>query len=326
MTPRLACVLLLATMATARAQQSSIAQQSIGTLRTDDASIAGLVTVSNGRAMLGNSGAVTAGTQTAEVALARGGAVRVCAGSTLHLSQSNAQTTKPALLLALDRGAVEIRTAAERTDVVLTPDLRFELSGAAPLDLRIRVVANGDTCVENAGKDAPMLHVTETFGTATYFIRPGQHVLFEHGNLREVVDRETSSCGCPRPDTLVLAGKGPKGDGKITDAVRANPFPEAVSQGLQQPVVPQSTPGEVHVQVASTLRYDGTTNTASGPPDTSLTATPADPAPAPGATPATAAATTKAAIVSNLPPQQGPHPLRAIGRFFRRIFGVPSAD
>jgi len=51
------------------------------------------------------------------------------------------------------------------------------------------VTPSGDTCVENLGKNAPVLHVTEQFGVGGYFVKPGQHVLFEHGSVREVVDR-----------------------------------------------------------------------------------------------------------------------------------------
>ena len=312
------CLVLTAALVCA-AQVS--AQQPLGAVKTQGNEVSGLVTVSNGNAVIGNNGAVAAGVQPADVTLSRGGAVKVCSGSAVHLSQTMIAVAKPPLMVALDRGAIELRTNAGKTDSILTPDLRFELSDAAPLDLRIRMVSNGDTCVENAGKDAPILHVSETFGDATYFVRPGQRVLFEHGSLREVVDHESSSCGCPKQSDLVLAGKGKLGDGKITEAAKANPFPEAVSQGLQQPEQPQLAPvGETHTRVNSTLTYDGKTNTASGPPGQTITAadiTPASPVVKPAAPPAT-----DIHIASTKPPEEGPHPFRAIGHFFRKLFGV----
>jgi len=64
---------------------------------------------------------------------------------------------------------------------------------------------------------------------------------------------------------MVLAGKGKDGDGKVTKAAKEHPFPDAVSQGLAKPEVPQAPVGQDHVQVATTLRYDGTTGTASSP-------------------------------------------------------------
>lgn len=314
---------------------AAVAQRPIGTVKTEGVELTGMVAVSNGSATIGNSGAVTAGAQPSDIALSRGGTVRVCAGSQVHVSQSSMAVGRPPLMLALDRGTVEIRTGAEKTDVVLTPDLRFDLSDAAPLDLRIRVVPNGDTCVDNAGKDAPMLHITETLGTGTYFLRPGQRVLFEHGSLREVVDHETSSCGCPKAEALVLASKAKRGDGKLPEAARINPFPEAVSQGLAKPdPPPPQTAGETHTQVSSTLAYNGTTNAVSGPPGEVTTAVsiapPAVPATAPlGASSAAprsstndaAAAATEAHVTEAAPPPSGPNPFRAIGRFFRRMFG-----
>jgi hypothetical protein len=314
------------------------AQQPIGSLKTTGAEITGLVTVSDGRATIGSKGAVIAGTQPSDIALQRGGQVRVCASSSVHLSESTAAVSKPPLLVALDRGAIEIKLPAEKTDTLLTPDLRFELSDAAPIDIRMRLTANGDTCVENAGKDAPILHVTETFGSGAYFIRPGQRVLFEHGSLREVVDHESSNCGCPRADDLVLAGNGPKGSGKVTEAARQNPFPESVSQGLTPPETPQAPPQQEHVQVSTALNYSGTSNTVSGPPG--QTTTPASAAPEtaaatppvePPATPAQTApaipapppgAATNVHVESATPPPRGPNPFRAIGRFFRKLFGA----
>ena len=108
-------------------------------------------------------------------------------------------------MLALDRGAIEVQMAATTRDVVTTPDLRFTMRGDGPLDLQLRVTRNGDTCVENRGAKAPMLNVADQFGEATYELTAGQHVLFEHGSLKEVVDHESSACGCPPEPTMSVA-------------------------------------------------------------------------------------------------------------------------
>jgi hypothetical protein len=156
--------------------------------------------------------------------------------------------------------------------------------------------------------------------------------------VREVVDHESSPCGCPKGDGLVLAGKGPKGSGKIPEAARTNPFPEAVSQGLAAPTtpVPVTITGEEHVQVSSALAYSGATNTVVGPPgqvttaadvaaaSASTTGTPAASAAPPTAQTAaatTASAGTDAHIESAAPPPEGPNPFKAIGRFFKKLFG-----
>ncbi|MGI4757424.1 MAG: hypothetical protein ACRYGF_11335 [Janthinobacterium lividum] len=327
---------------------AAAAQQGLGSLKTEGAQITGTVAVSGGRATIANNGSIEAGLETAEISLTRGGAVKVCTGSSARLSQPAVEVARPPLLMALNRGGMEVKTTAQMNDVILTPDFRFQVSDSAPLNLRVRLVANGDTCVDNSGKDAPILHATEAFGTGAYFIQPGQRVLLEHGSLRDVVDHESSSCGCPRTEPLVLAGKGKHGDGKVTEAAKKNPFPEAVSQGLQAPTVPQAPSDQTHVQVSTTLNYNGVANTATGPPGDTIGPPTADPAAAP---PATSGAASKvssgssssseaahagvpagrgappqtageAHIETSAPPAAGPNPFRAIGHFFRRLFGA----
>ncbi len=276
------------------------AQTGIGTVSTAGAQVQGNVSVSNGKATLQNSATVSAGSGPSDVALSRGGTVRVCAGSVAALSRSNATTSAGTpLLIALERGAMEVQTRTLRTDAVLTPDLRLEFSGVAPLDLRLRVNPAGDTCVENLGRDAPILHVTEQFSGAGYLVKAGQRVLFEHGSVREVVDRQRFGCGCPRPNA--------KDD-----------FPEAVSAGMTQPAIPAVPAGQTHVQVSTAIQYDGNTQTASGPPnpDGSMPATAAAPTSGSASGPPVATPSTPVPVAA-----AGSNPFRAIGRFFRRLFG-----
>ena len=157
-------------------------------------------------------------------------------------------------MLALDRGAIEVQMAATTHDVVMTPDLRFTMRGDGPLDLRLRVTRNGDTCVENRGAKAPVLNVADQFGEATYELRAGQHVLFEHGSLKEVVDHESSSCGCPpEPDDVgggcavrASTAAAPGSAVAAKPAAEQHPFPAAVSAGLAPPpAVPQAPAGAV---------------------------------------------------------------------------------
>jgi len=294
------------------------AQQPIGTVGVQDATVRGALEVNNGRAILVGSATVTANNHVADVALNRGGSVRVCATSGLHATAGNssagAATASMPLMLALDRGAIEVQMPGTTSDVVMTPDLRFTLGSDGPLDLQLRVTRNGDTCVENRGAKAPMMHVSEQFGNATYELRAGQHVLFEHGSLKEVVDNETSSCGCPPEpvmtvaDALVSAGAAGSGDAAKT-AAEQHPFPAAVSEGLA-PVAaaPQTPVGVVHAQVAVTLN--------SGDGDDSTTAAASGVA-APASTPTAVAAQPPAAQPAA--PRKGV--FHAIGRFFRRLVG-----
>ena len=266
---------------------------------------AGPLPVANGRITLTGNPTVTAGVRSAEIKLTRGGSLRLCQSTPVHFTQLPGE----ALLVALDRGGVELHTKATPADVLLTPDLRFTPLAAGTLELEIRVSRNGDTCVDNRGRHAPPLNIVDAFGQTTYQLKPGQHVLFEHGSLREVMDRETLPCGCPpdEPVTIPLAEAALRGGAdapKVTpaQAAAANPFPAAVSEGLAPPTpLPPETPGVTHVQVTSTLRYDP----SKPDPDTQVPAVAALPPPSEATGPA---------------PTQKSGPLTAIGHFFKRIF------
>jgi hypothetical protein len=273
--------------------------------------------VSNGRAILVGNTTVTARDRVAAVALNRGGTVRVCATSGLHLTAGKgAEGVMPLpLMLALDRGAIEVQMAATTRDVVMTPDLRFTMRGDGPLDLQLRVTRNGDTCVDNRGAQAPVLNVVDQFGEATYELRAGQHVLFEHGSLKEVVDHESSSCGCPPEEQTMsvadaLLHPGTPGSPATGEkpAAEQHPFPAAVSAGLAPaPVIPQAPAGEVHTQVSAALSSGGGADSLAEPVKTAGATTSS---PAPPAVPT---------------PQPAPPPkhdvVHAIGRFFKHIFG-----
>lgn len=300
------------------APAATSAQTSIGTVEAVSATVSGATAITGGVASLGPTAVITARDRTATLELARGGEILVCATSALHAARGSGPGPREPLLLALDRGAAEIHMAATGSDAILTPDLRFSVvrpgPGGAPvpsaglLDLRIRVAANGDTCVENRGTTAPTLEVAEQFGTGLYQVRPNQHLLFEHGSLREVVDNETSACGCPPPPTLSVAENGIATDlsraarpgARVADdrdelhphsedhpqAEGRYPFPAAESQGLvtsdPAAAVPQAPAGEPHSQIAATLTYPNPGVLPGAP--TSPTAPepgPASPAPAP---------------------------------------------
>ena len=270
------------------------AQATIGSIEAASATISGTLSLTGGKAQVGANAVITARDRTATLNLSRGGEILVCSTSALHAARGAGLSRPEPLLLALDRGAVEIHMLATAADAVLTPDLRFSIAtttgqpAAGLLDLRMRVAANGDTCVENRGKGSPTLEVAEQFGNGLYQVHPNQHLLFEHGSLREVVDGETSPCGCPPPPVLSAADSGISTD--VTRAARPgarvaddpdevrphtpaevqHPFPSAESQGLTPSTpaskVPQAPPGERHAQVAATLAYnaDGRSSDGSG--------------------------------------------------------------
>jgi hypothetical protein len=243
--------------------------QVIGYVPVKDATVTGATDLLEGQAVLAGSVAVTAKDHTAVIRLGRGGGVRVCQTSVLHLTESRAaagaaQLAAP-LLLSLDRGAIEVQMHATPSDALMTPDLRFAVQSGGPLDLRMRLAQNGDTCVENRGAAAPIVTVSDPFGASSYQLKPGQHVLFEQGSVREVVDHEADPCGCPDSpgmsvaEALLAPGAGGKPATPASEQANAqHPFPAAQSEGLAPtPGVPQAPPGVVHAQVTQNLRYDG---------------------------------------------------------------------
>jgi hypothetical protein len=318
MTPRL---LLLALAMPLALHCTAQAQQQLGSVAEQDATVTGTLTppmTVNSRVLLVDSGTVTAKDHTAEVKLARGGAVDVCSTSGLHLTAGTASDNGPSpLMLSLDRGAMEIHMAAGTSDIVMTPDLRMSVKQDGPLDLRIRVTPNGDTCVENripqataptlvataakppAASPGVSVNVASLFGEDSYEVKPGQHVLFEHADLHEVVDHESSPCGCPAEPATEIAGGSEFG----LSGAKDHPFPVAVSQGLAPaPPVPQAPNGVVHAQVSTTLSYSGDTGAGAvaGTTEPPMAFGQIQQAPA--------------------PPVEKPGLLHRIGRFLKRIF------
>ena len=317
------------------------AQQPIGTVGVQDATVAGALEVTNGRAVLIGNTTVTAREHAAEISLSRGGMVRVCSTSGLHLTAGKGGATAP-LMMALDRGAIEVTMLATTNDVVMTPDLRFTMKSEGPLDLRLRVARNGDTCVENRGEKAPPLGVADQFGEATYELRPGQHVLFEHGSLKEVVDHESSACGCPPEPAISVADAGatggtPAAPGSAVAAKSADeqhPFPEAVSAGLAPATsVPQAPAGVVHAQVSTTLSYgadnggnpsagaSGNAGVSSASTGSGTSAKTGIPATAAASAPNPAPTTGTAQAPPPPPAPPAPNFFHSIGHFFKHLFG-----
>ncbi len=265
--------------------------------------VAGSMQAWNGRAYLTGSGSITAGEQTAEVALPSRGTLRVCASGTVRLAvdASAPAGETPGLLAALDRGAVEMSLAAsaareKNADTLLTPYFRILIGGPNPADVKVRLGDQGDTCVDNAGSDAPYVIVSSVFDGGVYRVQPGQRVMFERGSLRSVVDDEKEPCGCPPP---APAGR--------------NGFPLAESEGLaaagaQIPLATASA-GNGAI-VTSTLSYSGADAGRQSGAAVKVAAT----APAAPMAETTAAKPTPARKKTGL--------LARIGHFFQRIFGA----
>jgi hypothetical protein len=254
------------------------AQQLIGYVPKRDATVAGSTDELDGQAVLMGSASVTAKDHTAPIRLSRGGTVNVCQTSQLNITESREVSTAAPLLFSLDRGAIELETTGTESDSIMTPDLRFTIRNGGPLDLRMRVSRNGDTCVDNRGPGAPTLGVSDAFGEATYEVGAGQHVLFQRGSLRQVVDHETTPCGCPEAkgdsiaEALLAPGTSKAGgveQSPQTQAATEHPFPVAQSPEIQPPPEGQAAPPPPPApasapQISDALSYSAANKDANG--------------------------------------------------------------
>jgi hypothetical protein len=255
--------------------------------------VTGGMQVFNGRAFIAANGTITAGSQTTQVTLPYRGTLRVCASTTVKLAADSSVPAGeiPGLMIALDQGAVEVSFATGRdSDTVMTPDFRILIGGPGAAEVKVRLGQGGDTCVDNSGVNAPYVLVSSVFDGGAYRVQAGQRVMFQHGNLHEVVDQEKEPCGCP-PGV-----QGP------------NDFPLAQSEGLAPtlhpapaPIAPVGHAGEA----AGAMVYNAADHAAQ----------PAETAPAAAATPAAAPATAPA-------PQKKPGFFKRVGHFFKRVFGA----
>lgn len=247
------------------------AQQPIGRTTAREVKVSGAVEVHAGEMLLGNGSAITAGEQPVKLSLTRGGELRLCPTTTVHLARDRGmdKLDSAALLMALDRGALETNYATGTySDVLMTPDFRILISGPGTANLSIRANAKGDTCVDNHGDNAPYVTVSSLFDGGVYRVQANQRVLFEHGSLRDVVDSEKEPCGCPAAvvsmASLGATSAAPATPGSRVGGPSSTPadtaFPLAVSQGLAAPPArPPAAAGEVHAMVTVPLTYNGTT-------------------------------------------------------------------
>lgn len=312
----------------------SAQQAPIAYVPTTGVTVSGSLSVENGRASIGNNGTITAGDSAATVELARGGDLKVCASTEVHLSRdTSVQGADSALMIALDRGALEASYATGKySDVLLTPDLRILISGPGQADLKIRVNKQGDTCVDNHGADAPYVTVTNQFEGGVYRVQPNQRVMFEHGSLQQVVDNEREPCGCPAAAArqVVAAAAAPSSAIPANKAAEAaNPFPLAQSEGLAtaprlEPTEPVVPVGVAHAEVQAPIAYDAKATPNPAAPE-AAGAPPTGKSPAPVAAAPLESAPEGAPVgepESHATKQQHPHDLvHAIGHFFKRLFG-----
>lgn len=264
------------------------------------ASVTGALQVTAGKAMIAANGTVSSGEKTTEVILPHRGVLRVCASTTVKLAADASVPAgeTPGLMMAMDHGAIEASFATGyNSDVLLTPDFRIMIGAPGSADVKVRLGANGDTCVDNGGEHAPYVLVTSVFDGGAYRVQPGQRVMFQRGSLEQVVDQEKEPCGCPpatRPGT--------------------NDFPLAQSAGL----APQSPP----VAAAPAAKPESKNSALNEPLVYQAPGAPEPAASVPAAPVSSEPAAAAAGTAPPKPAEKKPGFFHRLGGFFKRLFGA----